>query len=258
MSVEKLLPDEQWQESRASMSLPRYLDFNIPADRCYIRLFQTYLKVGSNKTVFEIGCAPGKYLSYFATEFNCKLFGIELTEAGIDVTKRNFEILGINGNLIQGDFLTHKPDCQFDCVLSLGFIEHFSEELLEDVLHKHAVLVKQGGVLFLEMPNMTYFNKALLRWFAPHLLSCHNTSIMNEDFFRQFTRRYGFDIQYLGYFGGFHPAGFRERKGESSGWVKSFVSRAAAPLVALRQFEFMDHINSKYFSHNLGAVLKKK
>ena len=79
------------------------------------------------------------------------------------------------------------------------------------------------------------------------MIAMHNLKIMNKKFFMSFAEKFGFEILFLDYFGGIHPGGlklFKEKKAHKTNGTK-------------KEF-FLNKINSKYFSHYLGSVMRKK
>jgi SAM-dependent methyltransferase len=78
------------------------------------------------------------------------------------------------GKCERGDFFATDESRKFDVVYSNGFIEHFTK--WEDVLLKHARLVKPGGLLMVSVPN---FVGGFQSWF-------HQT-LDHENYERHFT-----------------------------------------------------------------------
>ena len=76
--------------------------------------------------VLEIGCGIGTAAVNFA-RFGARYTGVELSSESLDLTRRRFEVYGLNGEFYQGnaeelaDFL---PKKQYDLVYSWGVIHH--------------------------------------------------------------------------------------------------------------------------------------
>ncbi len=252
-----LVERDTWEQKWERLSSPRQLDRAEPGDRAFVDLIlANFGRTGDDRTMFEVGCGSGRFMAFFARELGFRPFGIDYTSAGVENARRNCELLGVDATVCEGDFRTFVPSQQFDCVVSAGFIEHFDAEL-EAVLAKHAMLVKPGGKLLLSMPNFRYLNYALAWMWRRDMLRKHNVEIMHPEFLRQFARRYDFDVDYLGYFGGPHPAGAKLRISESRG-VQSALAAALRALEAIRRRKMWDRVNSRLFSHYLGAVLTKR
>ena len=70
---------------------------------------------------------------------------------------------------------------------------------------------------------------------------------MQKSFFIDVAKKYNLKINYLGYFGGIHPGGINPHKNNFlTKLIKSFES-----------IKLLDNINSKYFSHHVGAIFTK-
>ncbi len=247
-----------WNTKWKSCLLPKELDGKQPSDRSLIKLFEEFFEYGyGQKTILEVGCSPGRFLIYFGKYLGYQAHGIEYSEEGVRLTMKNCELSGVQANIIHSDFLTYRIEEQFDCVVSAGFVEHFTSDL-EIVLEKHANLVKPGGKLFLSFPNFQYLNY-FFAWFCRRdILRAHNCSIMNKEFFVDFSQKYGFEIKFLQYFGGVNPRGVKLSDKLGRTILGKGSLNAVKLLEKIRQLQFWDSINSKWFSHYLGAILVKK
>lgn len=78
----------------------------------------------TGKKVLDVGCGNGYVLSKYAQE-GAQVFGVDITETGIDLCKKRFGYLGL-----QGDFRVANAeklpfeDETFDCVCSMGVLHH--------------------------------------------------------------------------------------------------------------------------------------
>lgn len=99
----------------------------------------------------EIGCYPGKFLSVFG-EKGYELNGID-SFSGLDALPRWLKGKGYRcSDFYKVDFLDFKSPIKYDVVCSFGFIEHF--EKWPEVLDKHLELIKTGGILVIDVPNL--------------------------------------------------------------------------------------------------------
>lgn len=78
----------------------------------------------NSKRILEIGCGVGTDLSQFA-KYGAIVTGIDLTQAGIELAKKRFEVLGLKGDLKVAD-AENLPfeDDYFDLVYSFGVLHH--------------------------------------------------------------------------------------------------------------------------------------
>jgi SAM-dependent methyltransferase len=148
----------------------------------------------------EAGCYPGRYLAALGE------IGYELH--GIDMTPRVEELPGFfreqgyrTGEFVCGDFLTYSPGRKYQVVLSLGFIEHFTD--WESVLESHVRLVDDGGLLILETPNfLGGFQNWLHRTFDEENYRRHHVPAMDVNAWATRLEASQFEILHAGYFGG--------------------------------------------------------
>ena len=156
---------------------------------------------GIGRTCIEIGCCPGRYLSVLG-ELGYELYGIDMAENIRTMPQwlkdRNYRV----GCFWQEDFLAFDSARKFDVVMSLGFIEHFTN--WEEVLKKHCDLVAANGYLVIEAPN---FIGSFQHWFHAYLdresFERHHVPAMDIDAWTSVLEAKGFEIAYRGYFGTF-------------------------------------------------------
>lgn len=257
MNNNKLTKKDFWSKNTENWKqdgLPIKLDADLRAERAFMSIFDNYFKkTKQEENCIEIGCNPGKFLIYFHEKLGYKISGIDYDESGIDLTNQNLDSAEIDGEIIQADIFDCKIDEKFDVVMSMGFMEHFTGLDLEKALEFHVDLLKENGTLFISIPNFRYINYLFAYFFRNNMIAKHNLEIMDRDFFTDISKKYELEIKYFSYFGGIHPGGLKLGN-ENSSLRNQFVR-------LIRMYEklkFLDNINSKYFSHHLGAVFVKK
>jgi len=104
------------------------------------------LKKIANVNVLDIGCGSGKLLIALSN-YNFKLFGIDIDPEPIKVLKENYNI---DGDAVF--FSNFSTDKKFDIIFAYHFLEHVSDPTL--TLQKMKNLLKPGGLLFLRVPNI--------------------------------------------------------------------------------------------------------
>lgn len=151
--------------------------------------------------LIEIGGYPGRYLAYLATKYKLSPTSLDFNSDRKTIEK-TFQLFDIKDfDIIQTDFLKHKPQRQYDIVISNGFIEHFVN--FDEVLDLHLPYLKKGGTLLVMIPNMRHY----IYWYKllvdkPNL-DIHNVESMKPEVFRSFANRNNLNTLHLGYFGGF-------------------------------------------------------
>lgn len=141
-----------------------------------------YLPEGRLK-LLEVGSSPGNELLHMHRRFGYIPYGVEYTEAGAALNRRNFADHGIDeSHVIHADVFDKEFQSeyheQFDVVMSHGLIEHFTE--MDDIIRAHTDLLKPGGYLLLTVPNFRWLNYLMIKFFAPQAIVAHNLNIMKK------------------------------------------------------------------------------
>ena len=117
------------------------------------------------KDVLEIGCGMGTHASMLART-GARLTAVDLTERAIEVTRRRFDVFGLQGDILRAD-AEKLPfaDASFDQVWSWGVIHHSSR--FEACLAEIGRVLRPGGRLMLMVyyrPSIVYYlNNGLIR-----------------------------------------------------------------------------------------------
>lgn len=245
--MNKLTDIHYWEETHATPSIA--LDEN----NLIKKWIESHLDFSNIKNCFEIGCYPGRYLSIFAEK------GIEVN--GLDyipgVTELNdiFKARGYRtGNFFCGDFLNVTMDRKYNCVFSLGFIEHFRN--WEEVFVKHFDFLADNGIVIIEVPNFKGWMQWLPRFLFDHEnLKRHNMDSMNLDQWRLILLKNNFNIVYSGYFGGYSLWFEGEIKNRIIHLMKIIVVKTFR---IIRNFVFRNKKDDKSFSAAMGIIAVKK
>lgn len=170
----------------------------------YLRQYINKNVIPSNASgkAFEIGCYPGRYLTLFG-ELEYELNGIDMNPDTVFISEiaesRHFKV----GKIAQGDFLKMGENEQFDIVSSFGFVEHFTN--IEEIILKHARLVRFGGYLIIETPNFNGWVQYLFHTlFDTPNLRRHIRRNMDPLLWKAILRENGFAFEYVkcAYIGG--------------------------------------------------------
>jgi SAM-dependent methyltransferase len=146
-------------------------------------LYPKFMPKTKNSKVLEVRNAPGGYLVRLSKTFGFVPYGVEYSESGAELNRRKFIVNKLNpDNVICADFFSKEFHEQyagfFDIVVSRGFIEHFSDS--EDVIARHLNLVRNGGYLFITVPNYRGINYFLQWMFKREILPLHRLDIMQR------------------------------------------------------------------------------
>jgi 2-polyprenyl-3-methyl-5-hydroxy-6-metoxy-1,4-benzoquinol methylase len=159
---------------------------------------ETIKAAGTPKTIWEIGCYPGRYV---AARHGMRALGLDFND-DTETVERNLAAMGVTDfKAIQADFFSYIPEEKADVVISLGFVEHFQD--LDDVLDRHLNYLSDSGALFVIVPNMRgliYPYKLLV---DRANMNIHNLEAMKLSVYRRFAERNNLKIKFLRYKGGF-------------------------------------------------------
>lgn len=243
-----------WEDYWRNRRLPNEVDMQIPFDRCLADALTRRLK-GVRGDVFEVGCAPGKWLAFIVKTFGMKANGIEYSEAGMEATRRNFEILNLPiDTIIAGDFFAVTPEPRFDVVMSYGFIEHFDDP--DVVVARHAAWVKPGGILIIGVPNFNGIYKPLQKILDQSILDKHNLKTMRLDYFNGLPQRLQLHLESLDYIASFDPSLPIAKPGLGNPAqfpIKAFLRVAAC----IRRSPALDKFNASWLSACILAIYRK-
>jgi len=156
------------------MSFPSGLDIGT---RNVLRLLGQYLYPGMR--YLEIGCAPGKILSWVAREIQSPVCGIDYSPTGVDHAKWLCSGLGVKADIRCEDAMNSSfEERAFDLIFSCGLIEHFEDP--EPIVAAHIRLLAPGGTGLIAVPNYSGIYLKLQSLCDAENLALHNLDIMNE------------------------------------------------------------------------------
>ena len=251
----KLTEVKFWDDYWKGYKLPNKVDFSFSFERCLANELKKRLPTIKGK-VFEIGCAPGKWLAFFYKNYSIKVAGIEYSDVGQSATLKNFQLLNIKDpRIIIGDFFKLQPKKKYDVVMSYGFIEHFDDP--KKVIDLHLRWLKPGGILILGVPNFLGIYNPIQKILDPVILDKHNLNIMNLPFFRNLEKDFNLQTKYIGYIGSFEPS-LPIAKYKYGNPLQFFVRVMLYILRQIRKFKFFDKLNHKFFSSYILAIYIKR
>lgn len=190
--------------------------------------------------VLEIGGAPGQYLAALTETHEVDAHVLDYSEVGCLQTQKNFELLGRKVTVHRQDLFGDLDLGLFDLVFSLGFIEHFGD--LDDVVARHARLVRPGGTLVIGCPNFRGLNGLFLSRLAPALMRQHNLETMDLARWDGFEARLGLQRVFRAYVGGLEPRIFvRSEREDVGGRLLLLGAKVTARLARARALRELDH-----------------
>jgi SAM-dependent methyltransferase len=184
-------------------SRPYRVDPAEPFDRSLAGALGVWAPVAEGRRVLEIGCAPGKWLVFYAERFGAHVEGIEYSAKGAALAEQNLRLCQVRGTVHCADFFAFDPR-PFDLVLSIGFIEHFTD--LEGVFARHVEFLAPGGRLALGVPNFRGVNRALQALADREYLHRHNVRATYPALYRELASEHGLELERIGHIGGLDPS----------------------------------------------------
>ena len=266
---EMRLTDETfWEQFWAPVRIPARVNRLASFDRCMSRVFRRFLADGQGKTLIEVGAAPGRWLVYFREKMGYAVDGIEYIPSSCRKTEENLAACGTDGRIFQQDFFHNDlPRHSYDVVLSLGFIEHFTDP--DPAVEGHTALLKPGGLLVLGVPNLRGLHGAVERLTDRETLAAHNTAVMSVPFLKGLAARHALSPLWIGYTGGLSPglisvAGDRSAERETGGLAATLRRQGVLLLrLVLRLLRYvrsglppLDYLNGPLISSYLVAVYR--
>jgi SAM-dependent methyltransferase len=118
--------------------------------------------------VLDVGCGNGYVLSRYARA-GASVFGIDLTQVAVGLSRRRFELTGLAGHFTVGN-AERLPfaDATFDCVCSMGVLHH-TPDTQRAVGEVFRVLRPGGTVVLMFYHRNSAQNRIkfpLVKWFA--------------------------------------------------------------------------------------------
>lgn len=191
-----------WEDVWGAKNIKYELNEKFLLDKNIMNYFEKF--IGSDKkSVFEIGCSPGRFLAYLNKKGH-SISGIDYSKKGNIQLKKNFKTLGIKKyTLYEEDLFKFNHNKKYDVVMSFGFIEHFDDP--DTVVEKHIELLKKNGLLILGIPVFNGITGFFQKLNNPKILSNHNLDIMNLNYFSELTNKFNLKLVKNDYLGGFDP-----------------------------------------------------
>ena len=224
-------------------------------------IYKKYIPRQNGLKVLEVGSAPGMHLIKLNKLFGLNPFGVEYSDSGVEINKRNFVANNLDpDNVIKGDFFSdafqNKYKNYFDIVVSRGFVEHFSN--VDEVIGKHLDVLAEGGSLIVSVPNKTGIYYPLTWLLNRRSLSLHNLEIMKKKKFLEAFNPARVEQIFCDYFGTFLFNQLGVRPNSPKHIILVFLWKVQLILNFIFRVLFKDKgFESAYFSPYLLFIGKK-
>jgi 2-polyprenyl-3-methyl-5-hydroxy-6-metoxy-1,4-benzoquinol methylase len=182
MSKNEITELEHWESAWAMRPRLRFPSGVDVGTRNVLRLLRRHLKPGMR--YIELGCAPGKILSWVSREIKVPVSGIDYSPTGVETAMWLCDGLGIKADIRCEDAMDSSfKEGAFDLVFSCGLIEHFEDPT--PMVAAHVKLLAPNGKALIAVPNYSGIYLKLQTWCDAENLKIHNLDIMNENSIRQ-------------------------------------------------------------------------
>lgn len=197
MTTNNLTKQAHWDKTYEKLTFFKPSNFDP-----IVKIIKKHIRQSNDKTAFEIGCFPGRYLSVFG-DLGYTLNGIDLTPRVKVELPEWLKNCGYRvGKFYLDDFTKFTNKDKYSIVCSFGFIEHFLN--YHEIIKKHMSYVDTGGYLIITAPNFNgSIQNKLHSIFDKENLKLHYLPAMNPFEWKQIIESEGFKIIYCGWFGGF-------------------------------------------------------
>jgi SAM-dependent methyltransferase len=258
MVAGQLTRSADWDEKWEGMSLPVAVDRATAGlyVQAILDVIDRYLPADKQRSILEIGGAPGQYLAYMYRRFGYAVHCLDYSPVGCKKAEENLALLGIPAQIYCRDLFAPDLDLPpFDIVYSLGVIEHFRD--LPAVVERHLRLLKPAGILLLGVPNFGGVYHAFLRRLAPSLLAQHNLAAMDLRNWEPFEQAFRLRPLFKGYVGGFEPGLFNRCERRSPLNLVFFWTAKVLHRILHRRLRFLRRWNGKGISGYVMGVYEK-
>jgi SAM-dependent methyltransferase len=170
---------DHWDQMWAQEAFPPDVDPHNPSvwahrDRLFHGALQRIL-AGRPRglRLVELGCARSAWLPYFAKEFDFEIAGLDYSALGAQQTSDRLRESRLPGDVRCADLFAPPAEWigTFDIVSWFGVAEHFQDTAA--AIRAAAVLLKPGGLMITEIPNMVGINGWLQRAFNQPVYDIH-------------------------------------------------------------------------------------
>ncbi len=199
---EKLSSQDYWDEVLSDAKLPRINTSDAYLYSVTMKYVNNILTKSSYRSFFEVGCGSSGWLPYFAKKYDYLVSGLDYSEVGCMLARKNLELLNIPyHNIFCKDIFHPNPTNgeKFDVVFSYGVIEHFSEP--QKVIQIFKTFASENGVLITLIPNFTGLAGRLTKYFIKDVYDIHN--VINSRQLASYHENNGLEIIKNGYAGAF-------------------------------------------------------
>lgn len=240
-----------WRERQAHLS---FVAVDQPV-RELIEAILPYLQGYSGGRFLEIGCSPGRVMSFLRQRLVFEPTGIDYSPEAWRFIESMHRVVGATAQLFNVDVREYDGPGDFDVVASFGLVEHFQDP--SEIIYHHDRLCRSEGLVVISMPNFRHL-QWLYHWtFDRSDLRKHNTEIMELNYFNNLSKKFNHDILFLGYVGSISFWGAQEGSLTFLCNLKKYCAVAVQIFVS-KFLSRMLPANNKFYSPWIVYVARKR
>jgi tellurite methyltransferase len=95
--------------------------------------------------LLDIGCGEGKDAVFFARN-GYDVTAFDVSDAGIEKTKRLADKIGVHVNVFKADILDYRLDTHFDIIFSSGVLHYIKPEFRKEIFDNYKQFTNQDGL----------------------------------------------------------------------------------------------------------------
>jgi 2-polyprenyl-3-methyl-5-hydroxy-6-metoxy-1,4-benzoquinol methylase len=113
------------------------------------------LPTGRDRSILDIGCFAGSFLSLLSEERFGRQLGVDILEKQVEYANRRFATHYRSFRYIRAISELIDIDETFDCITLIEVIEHLTEREIRELFQQASGKLKPGGLLVVSTPNYT-------------------------------------------------------------------------------------------------------
>jgi tellurite methyltransferase len=188
ISIDKLLGyvsfDRQITIYEEEYKIPEYYWGIVPSKMC-LRVLDL-LPPSSHLKLLDIGCGEGKDSIFFARN-GYEVTAFDISDAGIEKTKRLADKVGVPVKVFKADILDYRLDTSFDILFSSGVLHYIKPDLRNEIFGNYKQFTNTNGVhvfnVFVDKPFIDPAPEkepTSCKWISGELLTHYHDWLIQE------------------------------------------------------------------------------